>query len=61
MREHIKNNYNLVNLEGCLMDNTYQTSYKKAYEYFKNHFGVGNYRIYFNEKCKNVSFKDNKL
>ena len=45
--------YELVNIEGCLMDTISTTSFKKAREYFNNKF-EGKYKIICEEETRNV-------
>ena len=45
--------FELVNMEGCIMDSIKTTSYKKAREYFKKKFG-GEFYIYQGENRKKV-------
>ena len=45
--------FELVNMEGCIMDSVKTTSYKKAREYFKNLF-EGEFYIYQGENRKKV-------
>lgn len=49
----IKMKYELVNMEGCLMDSVEASSFKKAREYFKNKY-EGSFKILFEDESKNV-------
>ncbi len=46
--------FELVNLEGCLMDTVETTSFVKARKYFAGKF-CGKYRILCEEEIKNVN------